>query len=318
MKILTWDFTTIIVIAPGIFISFQVSSWPDTLLIRHAFNKNCRRVSEAMEPFLPSGINRLYDLRYMDNDKDALLDVHFPDSISTTDDVLPTIAWIHGGSWISGSKENVANYCKMLAGKGFTVVAINYSVASEYTYPTLVIQANAALDYLNRNGTALRSISIARDFGGAQVAAQLANIISQPSYTSMPNIKSLLKREQLRAILLFCGAYDINDIKEVDLNGLYKRFLKTALWAYSGMKNFTTDPAFPPAFISVGNADPLASQSYAFARKLTRLNIKVDTLFFTTNYTPLLPYEYQFDFSYPARKMALEEAIAFLSSTLKK
>ncbi|WP_288447101.1 alpha/beta hydrolase [uncultured Chryseobacterium sp.] len=330
-KILIWVFTSIIVIT-GIIIFFQISPWLDSILIRHEFNENARRVSEEMEPFLPSDIASFYDLQYRENDKDALLDVHFPDSISTTCQILPTIVWIHGGAWVSGSKENVANYCKMLAGKGFTVAAIDYSVAPEHTYPTPVIQANAALDYLNKNRAGLHidpsSIIIAGDSGGAQIAAQLANIISEPSYAAKFNIKSALKRDQLLAVLLFCGIYDLNDMNQDDLdNG----FLRTILWAYTGSKNFKNNPelasfsvadyvtsTFPTAFISVGNGDPLASQSYIFAKKLARLNVKVDTLFFSNKYQPLLPHEYQLDYNTIAGKMAFEKETSFLSSIVKK
>ncbi|MBP1164543.1 acetyl esterase/lipase [Chryseobacterium bernardetii] len=85
----------------------------------------------------------------------------------------------------------------------------------------------------------------------------------------------------------------------MNLNGFDKDFLGTVFWVYTGTKNFKNDPGvetdsvadyvtstFPPAFINVGNADLLARQSYAFARKFTRLNVKVDTLFFpiTINY----------------------------------
>ncbi|SMO71926.1 Acetyl esterase/lipase [Chryseobacterium rhizoplanae] len=333
-RVLVWTLTTIIMIAAGIFIFSQISPWPRSLLIRHELNENGRRQSEELEPFLHSEISTVYDLNYRENDKEALLDVHFPDSISTTVEKLPTIVWIHGGGWVSGSKEIVGNYCRMLAGKGYTVAAIDYSVAPEYTYPTPVIQANAALDYLNKNFATLHidsgSMIIAGDSGGAQIAAQLANIISEPAYAAKFNIKSALKREQLRAVLLFCGAYDLNDIKQADSRGPGKDFLRTVFWAYTGTRNFIHDPevatasvadyvtpAFPPAFISVGNADPLASQSYMFARKLARLNVKVDTLFFPNNYKPLLPHEYQFDFNNAAGKMALEKATAFLSSTVK-
>ncbi|WP_426478160.1 alpha/beta hydrolase [Chryseobacterium sp. CBSDS_008] len=335
-RILVWTYTIIIVVG-GVFIFCQVSFRPDPMLVRHEFDENGRRVSEEMVPFLPEGIVSLYNLEYRENDKDALLNVHFPGSISTTNKMLPTIVWIHGGKWVSGSKKNVANYCKLLAGKGFTVAAIDYSVAPEYPYPTPVTRANAALDYLIKNCAFLhidpRSIIIAGDSAGAQIAAQLANIISEPTYAYAAkfNIKSALSREQLQAVLLFCGAYDLSNMKQFDLNGPDKDFLRTVFWPYTGTKNFNNDPevasasvaryvtpTFPPAFISVANADPMASQSYLFARKLIRLKVKVDTLFFPNSHKPLLPHEYQFDLNSVEGRMALEKAVIFLSMIKNK
>ncbi|UCA61815.1 alpha/beta hydrolase [Chryseobacterium rhizoplanae] len=332
---LLWTITTIVIIASAIFIFFLVSPWPDAILLRHKFNENSKIVSEKLEPFVPSEVSTMYDLHYIPDDKDAIFDVHFPDSISTTDQVLPTIVWIHGGGWVSGSKEDVANYCRILSGKGYTVVAIDYSLAPEFKYPTPVIQANIALDYLNINADNLHidpsSIIIGGDSGGAHIAAQLANIISEPQYAAKFHIKSSLQRQQLKGVLLFCGAYDINDLKQADLTSPHQDFLKTALWAYTGTKDFIHNPelatasvadyvtaTFPPSFITVGNADPLARQSYAFARKLSRLNVRVDTLFFPQNYKPSLCHEYQFNFNSPAGKMAMEKTAAFLSSAVKK
>lgn len=310
----------------------QISPWPEAMLIRLAFDKSGKKTAKAMQPFVPSGIGAIRNLQYQKGDKDAFLDVYYPQSLIKTRKLLPTIMWIHGGGWVSGNKNNVANYCKILASKGFTVVAINYSIAPEHTYPTPVIQANQALDYLMNNNKRLyvdpESIIIAGDSGGAHIAAQLANIISEPSYTTEMKMFPSITRAQLIGVILFCGAYDL---KQVDFEGKYKSFLKTVLWAYTGTENFMTDPniaptsvynyvtsSFPPAFISVGNGDPLANQSYSLARKLTGMNVKVDSLFYPDDYTPVLPHEYQFNLKGDEGKKALEKVSAFLSSVAKK
>jgi len=117
----------------------------------------------------------------------------------------------------------------------------------------------------------------------------------------------------------------------VGFEGKYRGFLKTVLWAYTGTEDFLTDPkiapasvynyissTFPPAFISVGNGDPLANQSYSLARKLVQNNVKVDTLFYPKDYNPILPHEYQFNLKGEAGKKALDKVSTFLSSGIKK
>jgi acetyl esterase/lipase len=97
------------------------------------------------------------------------------------------------------------------------------------------------------------------------------------------------------------------------------------LWAYLGEKEFEDDPrldaftvsrhvkaAFPPAFISVGNADPLAPQSYALAEALKARGATVDTLFFPADHAPPLNHEYQFNLDTDAGQLALERLVAFL------
>ncbi|SMO72882.1 Acetyl esterase/lipase [Chryseobacterium rhizoplanae] len=321
-----------IILGSGSLIFCQISLWPEVMLIRLAFNKNGKKTAKALQPFVPAGIATISNLQYQKDDKDAYLDVYYPQSMIKIRKVLPTIMWIHGGGWVSGSKENVANYCKILAAKGFTVIAINYSIAPEHTYPTPVIQANQALDYLINNYKNLHvdpdSIIIAGDSGGAHVAAQLANIISEPSYASEMKMFPSITRAQLSGVILFCGAYDLN---QVDFEGKYKGFLKTVLWAYTGTEDFMTDPkiapasvynyissTFPPTFISVGNGDPLANQSHSLARKLTQMNVKVDSLFYPKDYSPVLPHEYQFNLKGDAGKEALKKVSAFLSSGIRK
>ncbi|WP_426478171.1 alpha/beta hydrolase [Chryseobacterium sp. CBSDS_008] len=319
------------VLGGGTYLFCQISPWPEAMLIRLAFNKSGKKTSKALQPFVPAGIAAISNLQYQKEDKNAYLDVYYPQSLIKIRKVLPTIMWIHGGGWVAGSKESVANYCKILAGKGFTVVAINYSIAPEHKYPTPVIQANQALDYLINNSSTLHidtdSIIIAGDSGGAQIAAQLVNIISEPSYASQMKMFPAITRAQLSGVVLFCGAYDL---KQVKFEGQYKSFLKTILWAYTGTENFLNDPeiasasvynyvgsTFPPAFISVGNGDPLANQSHALARKLVQMNVKVDTLFYPEDYSPVLPHEYQFNLKGDAGKQALQKVSTFLSG-LKK
>jgi hypothetical protein len=118
-------------------------------------------------------------------------------------------------------------------------------------------------------------------------------------------ISPSLDPKRLAAILLLSGGYDI---EQVDLEGDFGWFMRTVLWAYSGTRNFMNDErfrlisvthyvtgAFPPAFISSGNGDPLTPQAVALVRKLEAHGVKVDSLFFPADYTPPLPHEYQFN-----------------------
>ena len=103
-------------------------------------------------------------------------------------------------------------------------------------------------------------------------------------------------------------------------------FMRTALWSYFGRKDFRAHPLFatasvidyltpdfPPAFVSVGNGDPLAPQSRALAEALAARGVRVDTLFFSDDYAPPLPHEYQFKLDTEAGRLALERSLKFLA-----
>ncbi|MBX9631358.1 MAG: alpha/beta hydrolase [Burkholderiales bacterium] len=328
MKVFGWIAGIALALAITTYIAFQVSPWPAVLLIRLVFDKGATDASQALEKHVPASIVEHRDLRYDAKDPDALVDVFYPKEIEGSDRPLPTIVWIHGGGWVSGTKGQIANYAKVLAHRGFTVASVDYTIAPRGTYPTPVRQANAALAFLTSNAKQLHvdpsSFVLAGDSAGSHIATQLANTIVSPAYASALGILPSLQRSQLRGMVLFCGAYDT---KRINLEGPFGGFLRTVLWAYSGSKDFGTNPRFatasvidhvtgdlPPAFVSAGNADPLLPQSKALVEKLRGLGVRVDSLFFPDDYTPPLSHEYQFDLDADAGRLALERAIRFLTN----
>ncbi|MBB2151337.1 alpha/beta hydrolase [Pedobacter gandavensis] len=315
----------------AIFIAFKVSPWPYAMLIRYAFNKEGIKVNEHLEKQVPNGLSEILDQQYIPQDKSAKLDVYYPSSLSGTSQVLPVIVWIHGGGWVAGSKDQMAGYCKILAAQGYSVVAIDYTLAPEGNYPLPLQQTQRALQYLMEHAKRFHidtnRFILAGDSGGAHIAAQSANIIYNSQYAALMKIEPAIPRETLSGVMLYCGPYDT---ALVDMSGDFSAFLKTILWAYSGQKDLNT-PAFktasvinyvtkdfPPTFISVGNADPLLTQSLAMARKLNGLGVLVDSLFFSADHQPPLPHEYQFNLDTEAGKLALHRSVAFLEKVSKR
>jgi acetyl esterase len=307
-------------------IASQVSPWPSALLIRFTFDRGGDAAASALEKHVPDGVAELLNLQYDSADSGAYLDVFYPADIKGTDRTLLTVVWIHGGGWISGNKGQIANYARILAGQGFTVVGVDYSIAPGSTYPTPLRQVNAALAYLQANAATLHidpaRIVLAGDSAGAHIAAQIANIISEPSYAQAVGIGPSIQRAQLAGLLLHCGPYKLGEGPGIRVGD----FSRVLLWSYSGRKDFGSDPNFatasvidyvtasyPPVFISAGNADPLLSQSLAFSAALTKLGVRVEALFFPADYEPPLPHEYQFNLDIEAGQIALERSVAFLN-----
>lgn len=328
MKILVWIIGSAVALLAILLLAFRLSPWPSVLVIRRAFDKGAAEASQALEKHVPPGVAALRNETYDAADPDGHLDVFVPADVKDSDRALTTIVWIHGGAWISGTKDQIANYAKILAGHGYTVVGVDYSVAPGKTYPTPVRQVNGALGYLVKNAPRFHidpaRFVLAGDSGGAHIAAQVANAISVPSYASALGISPTIQRSQLRGVVLFCGPYDVRKVK---LDGSFGGFLRTVLWSYSGTKDFMANqqfatasvvnyvtPEFPPAFVSAGNADPLEPQSREFADALASQGVPVDTLFFPKDYAPPLAHEYQFNLDVTAGREALDRTLAFLST----
>ncbi len=324
-RILIRLFVAIVIVAGGGYAAFKLSPWPGVLMIRHLFDGEAEKANVALARHVPAGVSEKLNLRYDPNDGDALLDIFYPPGHGSSA-VPPTVVWIHGGAWVSGSKDLISNYLRILAGNGLVVVGVDYTIAPSATYPTPVRQANAALGFLTREAAALgidaTRIFLAGDSAGSQLSAQLATVISVPDYAKAVGIAPAIERQVLRGVILHCGAYDATT---VNFEGGFGGFLKTVLWAYFGSKDFLNDPrlsqfsvinhvtsAFPPAFISAGNADPLGPQSTAFAAKAEASGVIVDRLFFAADYQPPLGHEYQFTLDTDAGKEALARAVAFI------
>jgi acetyl esterase len=331
LKFLIWVVIIFAVLVGIVWVAFQVSPWPSALLIRDAFDKNSLQVSRALEKYVPDTVDSMLNQQYRQNDNDGYMDVYFPKG---TNKPLPTVVWVHGGGWISGDKSDIANYMKILAGKGYTVIAVDYTIAPEKQYPVPVIQVGEALGYINQQAERLHvdanQIVLAGDSAGSQIASQVAAMVTNPDYAKEIGIATNLNKNQLVGMLLNCGAYDIK-IANADGDDEGAKLLRTFLWSYSGRKDFMNDAElmqasviehvtkdFPPSFITAGNQDPLLQQSLNFTKKLKSLGVEVSDLFYPDNYTPPLNHEYQFVLDNSAGKLALDRMTQFLATHTKK
>lgn len=303
---------------------FVLSPWPGVYVIRFIFDRGAAEASAKLEKHVPPSTGTV-TVHYDPGDKDAVLDVYRPPQPKPDG---PTIVWVHGGGFVSGRRADIANYLKILAGRGFTVVNVDYTIAPEAHYPGPVRQVNKALAYLSSDGPRLgvnaRRIVLAGDSAGAQIAAQVTAIVTNPDYAQRVGIAPGAAPAQLAGVILFCGVYDITGMG--GKGGILGWFVHTTTWAYSGArdwrdaKGFDTmsvaphvTAAFPRSFISAGNADPLLPQSLAMAAVLKAKGAAVDELFFPAEYQPPLEHEYQFDLDSEAGRRALTRLVDWLN-----
>ncbi|WP_306225052.1 alpha/beta hydrolase [Bosea beijingensis] len=303
--------------------AFVLSPWPSALLTRLAFGYGAAKTTAALTPHAPIGIREQRDIRY-GSAEDEKLDIYLPPG--DVEPGRPTIVWIHGGAFVAGDRKDVAPYLKILAGRGFATVAIGYTRAPTARYPMPVLQANAALGFLQREGQRLgldpARIVLAGDSAGAHIAAQLAAGLTGTDYAGRLGLKPTIPPTSLRGTVLFSGAFDPTAF---ELTGPFGGFIRSVLLAYFGTSSpfdseqiteaavprYVTE-AFPPSFISVGNGDPLAPQSVVMAQALRDRGVRVDTLFFPPETDPKLPHEYQFDLGRSEGRQALDRLTAFL------
>lgn len=306
----------------------SITPWPSAMVIRAVFTQGGEATASEMEAHVPdTKLTETLDVAYGDDGVNTTMDVFTPESATGP---LPTVVWIHGGAWISGAKENVDPYMRILAAEGYTTIAVNYTIGPEGFYPTAVNQMNTALGYINEHAAELNvdttQIVLAGDSAGSQIASQMATIITNPDYAAIMSVTPTLTPDQVIATVLNCGVYDLAALAALD--GIVGWGLKSSMWAYTGTRTWAEDSSgatmstvnwvtedFPTTYISGGNGDALTwLQSIPMADRLSELGVDVTTLFWPAAHEPALPHEYQFHLDMPDAQTALQKTIDFLDA----
>lgn len=284
------------------------------------------RTVREMEERLPHvEVDAQLGLSYADQGPTTTFDLYRPSDHSG---VLPLVVWIHGGAWISGSKEAVAPYAKLIANRGFAVAAVNYPYGPEHHSPAASDALALAINHLEAHardyGIDPDRVVFAGDSAGANLASVLAAAVTNPEYARLANLSLTLPRHALRGVALACGIYDVSGIPRAP--GIGGWGFRMALWGYLGTRSWANTPGaqnmctirsvtadFPPTWITGGDADPLTPrQSIPMADRLTALGVLVDQ-YFPHGIDPL-PHEYQFHLRFPEAWRAFDSLIRFLEN----
>ena len=300
-----------------------VSPRPAVWLLRRAFAAGGAATARGLAAHAPEGVVGAYDEPYGD-EPDMVLDVYRP---AASKEILPTVVWIHGGGFVGGTKDELRGWFTLISSKGYAVVAPRYSLAPGRRYPAPVRQLMQVFPYLDANGARLGldpgRVVVCGDSAGAQLAAQTVALVTTPGYADAVGIAPTVEPDRLRGVVLACGPFDLR------LLGGANRIVAAVGWAYSGRRRYLDDPrfatmsvadhlspAFPPALVTVGNADPLRPHSELLVERLRALGAEPETLFFPAGHAPPLGHEYQFDLDTDAGRLFLERMLAFLGERL--
>jgi acetyl esterase len=292
--------------------------------VRRVFAAGGAKTAAGLARHAPAGVATIVDEPYGDT-PDQVLDVYRAETASGP---LPLVLWVHGGGFVGGAKEELAGWLRLIASNGFVVAAPRYSLAPEHRYPTPPRQMMRALAHLQAEADRLlidpARIALGGDSAGAHIAAQVGALVSTPGYAGAVGVEPTIGSAQLRCLVLACGPYDIELARESG-----SAFVRVVFWAYSGERDYrpgsafdswsVTDhltAAFPPALVTVGNADPLRPHSELLVERLRALGVGTETLFFPDDHSPPLGHEYQFDLDGDAGRLFLERMLAFLRARL--
>ena len=179
---------------------------------------------------------------------------------------LPVLVFTRGAGWWAGNLDSHDRTMRLLANKsGMAVCGVDYHCAPEARFPTQLNELLAAIEWLRRDSDALgldgQRIVLIGESAGATLSA-LAAI--------------RLKARQVSGLVLFYGnlAGPSNESREYS-RWVWSNFLGTAKLPGNpaAVPSQADLSGLPPAWLGVGDCDPLIMDSQLFADRLKAAGI---------------------------------------------
>ncbi len=249
------------------------------------------------------------------------LEVVLPKNNSTK---LPVIINIHGGAWIYGEKDSYYKYyCMELAQFNYAVISINYRLAFESPFPSMIEDIFAVFKWLENQSQFnldLNNVYLVGDSAGAHLAALSAQIIQSTDLQKHYDVK--VPSFSIRGLGLSSGVYDFDTLttgdnelplKQTLLEVMFNRidFKNNPIYQYSSVsKNLNKD--FTPSYVVSSLADPLTHESQRFVKELEEKGCAFKQHFFDK--TQELPHVFNLKSIYPQSDLVNSEMIAFFDS----
>lgn len=197
---------------------------------------------------------------------------------------LPILVYFHGGGWVIGDLDTHDQVCRMLSdGAQTIVVAVDYRLAPEHTFPAAVRDAYTALEWVERHAQELGGDALRLAVGGDSAGGNLAAVVSQLS-------KERGGPEIVFQLLVYPAVDMTQSHPSVEENGEGYVLTKDHMTWFRGhylpdsleWTNPQASPlhfedlrGLPPALIITAEFDPLRDEGEEYARRLKAAGVAV-------------------------------------------
>lgn len=188
--------------------------------------------------------------------------LYFP----ATERPLPVLIFMRGAGWWAGNLDSHDRTMRLLANKsGMAVCGVDYHCAPEARFPTQLEELLATVHWLRDQGPVLG------------IDAQRMVLMGESAGATLSALAALrLKAAQVSGLVLFYGNFAGPSLQSRE----YSRWV----WSnFLGTTGLPADPAavptqadlagLPPAWLGVGECDPLITDTLTFADKLERAGV---------------------------------------------
>ena len=169
-------------------------------------------LNNPIEGSKSNGQYMITEINYADEYPNSYLDITYPDE--NVEEDRPTLFYFHGGGYFGGSKSNgdplaesdITALIDDLCAEGFNIINVDYALVPDYHFPTPLIQANLAFEYMSDHREEyhinMNQVIIMGSSAGAIMTSQLGSIITNEEYAELLNIKPALTKKQVKALVI--------------------------------------------------------------------------------------------------------------------
>lgn len=184
-----------------------------TLILFSCFNA-ARAQDQPSSPWATDIGSRYWvqpDIVYLGANNTLLkLDVWYQHGVTTP---APTLVYFHGGGWIFGTKEGSVLHFLPFLEKGWTVVNVEYRMASNSLAPAAVEDTRCALRWVYQNAKQWRFDTNKIVLTGHSAGGHLSLITGMlPDGTGLDNRCYSEEKLKVAAIINWYGISDVNDL----------------------------------------------------------------------------------------------------------
>ena len=167
---------------------------------------------EAYKGTKSNGQYIIAEINYSTDYPNSYLDITYPNENIEED--RPTLFYFHGGGFFGGSKNDGDPLAESdataliddICAEGFNIVNVDYALVPEYHFPTPLIQANLAFEFMINHAEEyhinMDNVVIMGSSAGAIMTSQLGSIITNSEYADLLGIKPVIKKEQVKALVI--------------------------------------------------------------------------------------------------------------------
>lgn len=232
------------------------------------------------EFIIPDTLTCKNNLQYGPDKTWNVFDIYYEES---NEKKHPTIISIHGGAYVSNTKESYEPYCMNLATRGFNVVNFTFRLAPEHIHPAMLEDVNTLITHLLKHqeeyGLDMENVFIVADSAGAHILSMYICMCINEIYAKGYDFQ-VPKGFLPKGIALNCGKYDV--YKEIEANAM--GMMATILMDYIGhdasaekiQQNNSIDyinENFPPVYVMSSNEDMYQDQYKLLVQKLEELHV---------------------------------------------